>query len=72
MAGVTVRQSTPADVAGIQRIARRGWEAAYGEFLADATIESLVTDLARVAPLLASDLRFPNPMGLPEPDAPAT
>lgn len=40
--------------------------------LADATIESLVTDLARVAPLLATDLRFPNPMGLPEPDAPAT
>ncbi|WP_049901748.1 GNAT family N-acetyltransferase [Halococcus agarilyticus] len=39
MAGVTVRQSAPADVAGIQRVARRGWEAAYGEFLAVATVE---------------------------------
>lgn len=40
--------------------------------LPDATVESLLAELARVAPLLATDLRFPNPMGLPEPDAPAT
>ncbi|EMA42441.1 GNAT family N-acetyltransferase [Halococcus saccharolyticus] len=39
MAGVTVRQSTPVDVAGIQRVARRGWAAAYGDFLAEGTID---------------------------------
>ena len=44
MAGVTVRQSTPADVAGIQRIARRGWEVAYGEFLAEATVEHAMAE----------------------------
>lgn len=39
---------------------------------AQHVVEALVADLARVAPALATDLRFPNPMGLPEPDAPAT
>ena len=39
MADVTVHESTPEDVPGIRYIARRGWEAAYGDFLAAATIE---------------------------------
>lgn len=39
MADVTVRESTPADAAGIQRIARRGWSAAYGDLLDRETIE---------------------------------
>lgn len=39
MASVTVRQSLPEDVPDIRRIARRGWEAAYGDFLAAETIE---------------------------------
>lgn len=44
MAGVTVRQSMPADVSGIQRVARRGWEAAYGDFLAETTIERAIDE----------------------------
>ena len=44
MAGVTVRQSMPTDVAGIQRVARRGWEAAYGELLAEETIERAMNE----------------------------
>ncbi|MFC7155896.1 GNAT family N-acetyltransferase [Halomarina halobia] len=44
MADVTVRPATPDDVPGIRRIARRGWEAAYGDFLADETVERALAE----------------------------
>ncbi|WP_254543007.1 GNAT family N-acetyltransferase [Halomarina pelagica] len=44
MTDVTVRPATPDDVPGIRRIARRGWEAAYGGFLADDTIERALAE----------------------------
>jgi ribosomal protein S18 acetylase RimI-like enzyme len=39
MATIAVRESTPDDVPGVRRVARRGWEAAYGDVLDPATIE---------------------------------
>ena len=36
---MTVREAGPADVPGIRRVAREGWYAAYGDFLADGTVE---------------------------------
>lgn len=39
MTDVSVRETTVEDVPEIRNVARRGWTAAYGDFLAEATIE---------------------------------
>lgn len=40
MVDVTVRPADPRDVPGVQRVARRGWHAAYEDVLSAATIEA--------------------------------
>lgn len=41
---VTVRHATPDDVSGIQRVARLGWTAAYGEFLSNDVIDRVMDE----------------------------
>jgi ribosomal protein S18 acetylase RimI-like enzyme len=40
----SIRDATVEDVPEIQRIARRGWTAAYGDFLAKAAIDAILAD----------------------------
>lgn len=44
MADVTIRAAVSRDTPTILRIAERGWNAAYGEFLSQETIESAMTE----------------------------
>jgi len=40
----TVREARPADVAGIRRVAREAWHAAYGDLMTEAAIEATLRD----------------------------
>lgn len=44
MTGVTVRAAVPADVPAILGIAERGWNAAYGDFLPQETIDAAMVE----------------------------
>ena len=44
MSECTIREATPADVGAIQRVAARGWREAYGELLADRTIDAAMEE----------------------------
>ena len=41
---ISVRAATTDDIPGVQRVARAGWHAAYGEFLPESAIESILED----------------------------
>jgi ribosomal protein S18 acetylase RimI-like enzyme len=40
----TVREATVEDIPGIQRVARSGWMATYGDFLTETAIETILDD----------------------------
>lgn len=44
MADPTIRPATPADVAGIRRVARRGWTAAYEGILSESVIDRAMAE----------------------------
>jgi ribosomal protein S18 acetylase RimI-like enzyme len=44
MSDISIRDATVEDIDGIQRVARRGWMAAYGDFLTEAAIDAIVDD----------------------------
>ena len=44
MSDVSIRDATVEDIDGIQRVARRGWTATYGDFLTEAVIETILAD----------------------------
>lgn len=44
MAAVTIRSAKPGDIHAILRIAERGWNETYGDFLSQETIESAMTE----------------------------
>lgn len=40
----SIRDATVEDIAGIQRVARRGWTATYGDFLPETAIDAILAD----------------------------
>jgi ribosomal protein S18 acetylase RimI-like enzyme len=44
MGELSVREATVEDISGIQRVARSGWTATYGDFITETAIETILDD----------------------------